>query len=75
MFTRLINFLSLIYGFVVNSADPTLSSEETKQQRLKICSTCPLKTTIVGSDQCSACGCIIESKVIWEKENCPKRRW
>lgn len=44
----------------------------TFENRLKICNTCPKKT----SDwRCTACGCFISIKAKWASEKCPENKW
>lgn len=45
---------------------------EVKGRRLKICSTCPQKTTL---NRCRACGCFLGLKTSLKTEKCPIGKW
>jgi hypothetical protein len=46
-------------------------SEETKQERLKVCSTCPF----LSGDRCTKCGCHTPTKASWAANSCPAGYW
>lgn len=45
--------------------------EETKNERLKICSTCPF----LSGERCTKCGCHTPTKASWAANSCPQGYW
>jgi len=41
-----------------------------KQERLRICNSCPL-----GGIKCEACGCFIKTKIALQNSICPMGKW
>lgn len=46
-------------------------SEETKQERLSICASCPF----LSGDRCTKCGCHLPTKTSWATSKCPVGHW
>jgi hypothetical protein len=63
-------------GVYIAKGMPNVSPEE-YEARLQTCQACPLKIQLKGTstNQCSACGCVIETKAKWATSDCPKKKW
>jgi len=56
--------------------DPNEEQTQLAIKRLEICNSCEHKTTTLGINQCSVCGCALRGKVYSPvKGACPKGKW
>lgn len=53
--------------------DPTKASEETIEERLRICQSCDRLNKSLGI--CRECGCIVKLKTRFQSVNCPLEKW
>ena len=54
-----------------------LVTEPEEQERWSKCRECPFRVPgpeFIG-DQCGACGCLLDAKVMLTMEECPKKKW
>ena len=65
--------ISFLYGWIknFNFKKVEIVDTETKEERLKICNSCPFE----DDEVCNICGCILESKAIFKNEKCPIDKW
>jgi hypothetical protein len=52
-----------------------LKTERIAKERMRICSTCPLKMKMAGIDVCGACHCPLIAKTRSKDSQCPKGFW
>jgi hypothetical protein len=45
------------------------------EARLKFCQVCEKRTTVLRMQKCSACGCLISVKVLFDSSECPLKKW
>jgi len=66
--------ITKIYGFLKNLTfrGVEISTEQKKEERLKICSNCP---ELNSKGFCDDCGCLVTSKVVFSNEKCPRNKW
>jgi hypothetical protein len=58
------------------SFNPDDSQAELAGKRIEICNSCEFKTTTLGINRCSVCGCALKGKVFSPvKGACPKGKW
>ena len=50
-------------------------SDEEKQKRIDICSTCPSLKDFAGQMQCGECGCFLKVKAGLNSMKCPLNKW
>jgi hypothetical protein len=56
--------------------DPNNEQSELASKRIEICNSCEFKTTTVGINRCSVCGCALKAKVFSPVQGaCPKGKW
>lgn len=56
--------------------DPDNEQAELAAERIEICNSCEFKTTTLGINRCSVCGCALKAKVFSPvKGACPKGKW
>lgn len=66
-----LNLLRAIWRFATGGF--RLVSKEQQQERLAICSFCPLKDP--EAERCTECGCWLAAKTRLKSESCPKGFW
>lgn len=55
------------------SRKPVAVSDQTRDERLLVCETCPFFDR--ETEQCDLCGCFVELKAALATEKCPDNRW
>lgn len=69
------SFLFDIFKILKGDSSGKVSAEK-KQMRVKICSSCPNKSTMfVNQETCGICNCIISEKTNYKDEKCPINKW
>jgi len=51
------------------------ASQEVRQSRASICSTCEFKTKLFTLDACGECNCLLGFKLFIITSECPKGKW
>ena len=66
--------MSVVKGAVKQASEGfPVSTDEEKERRAEICSTCP--SLIKDEYKCGECGCYLKYKISWATQDCPLGKW
>lgn len=52
-----------------------VADKDKRKKRVTICEVCPHKVKCKLGAKCDKCGCLIKTKIVYDRSSCPIQKW